>query len=461
MGGAGLLANGELGGPLVGGGRGGVPAASFGARTGRVQVGDDRLVGAVDGRGPVPGVPVRVVGGVEGFGQRPVRFAAFHAGRGLVHRGPDQRMPHRDSAAVDDEQPGPFRGVEGARVDVEDCGGPAHRGDLTGVVGGGDQQQRLHRRRQPAAPVQEDAFHPDGEVQLGGHRRDAGQLLTGQRGGELDERERVPGGLGHQPVRDLVGHGVPGRLGEQRAGRCAGQRRQRHAGDVVGCERAALAVAGGEHDGDPVGAQPPRGDQDRVRGGLVEPLRVVDDAQHGRVLGGLGQHRQGRQRHQERLHRDVVLLAERGPQRAGLRSREPVEGAEHGTQQPVQRGERQRRLGLQALRAQHPHVAAGVRDEVLEQRGLPHPGLPVQQQGSGPAPAGVLDERGEASPLGVPPVQHNGDANAPTPPPGWSRRIPAHSPGRPSRIAATVGVPRRTRAPGRTGPFAAASLETP
>ena len=52
------------------------------------------------------------------------------------------------AAAVDDEQPGPFRGVEGARVDAEDGGGPAQRGDLTGVVGRGDQQQRLHR---PAA----------------------------------------------------------------------------------------------------------------------------------------------------------------------------------------------------------------------------------------------------------------------------------------------------------------------
>ena len=129
------------------------------------------------------------------------------------------------------------------------------------------------------------------------------------------------------------------------------------AGDAVGCERAALAVAGGEHDRDPVRAQAPGGDQHRVGGGLVEPLRVVEDAQHGRVLGGLGQHRQGRERRQERLDRDVVRLAERGPQRSGLRRREPVEDAEDGTQQPVQRGERQRRLGLHALGAQHPHVA--------------------------------------------------------------------------------------------------------
>ena len=100
MGGARCLAGSQLGGALVGGGGGGVSATSFGARGDRVEVGDDRLVGAVDGGGPVPGVPVGIVAGVEGFGQRPVRFAAFPAGRGLVYRGADQRVPHPYGAVV-------------------------------------------------------------------------------------------------------------------------------------------------------------------------------------------------------------------------------------------------------------------------------------------------------------------------------------------------------------------------
>ena len=88
--------------------------------------------------------------------------------------------------------------------------------------------------------------------------------------------------------------------------------------------------------------------------------------------------------------RDVVRLAERGPQRSGLRRRKPVEDAEDGAQQPVQRGERQRRLGLHALGAQHLHVVAGGRDQVLEQRGLPDAGLPVQQQRPGVPTAGAV-----------------------------------------------------------------------
>ena len=51
-----------------------------------------------------------------------------------------------------------------------------------------------------------------------------------------------------------------------------------------------------------------------------------------------------------------VLLAERDPQRSGLRSRQPLEQRQHRPQQLVQPGERQRRLGLQPLRGQHPHA---------------------------------------------------------------------------------------------------------
>ena len=408
-----LLVGGELGGALVGGGGGGVPAASFGSLGGGGQAGDDVRVGAVDGCGAVPRVPVRVCLGAEGVGERAVRFVAFPAGGGLVHRGADQRVPYPHDVAVDDEQPGAFRRVQAVGAGAELRGGGADGGDVPGVVGGGDQQQGLHVGRQPAAPVEEDPLDAGGQVQLGGQRFGAGELLRGQGAGKLDEGERVPGGLGHQPVRDVVGHRAAGCLGEQRPGRAAGQRREGDRGDAVGCERVALAVAGGEHDRDPVRAQAPGGDQHRVGGGLVEPLRVVEDAQHGRVLGGLGQHRQGREGRQERFDRDVVRLAERRPKRSGLRRRDPVEDAEDGTQQPVQRRERQRRLGLHALGAQHPHVAAGGRDEVLEQRGLPHARLTVQQQRAGAPAAGVVQERGEASPLVAPPVQHVADATRP------------------------------------------------
>ena len=154
-------------------------------------------------------------------------------------------------------RPGAFRGVDASGSTPRTAAARARR-DVTGVVSRGDQQQGLNARRQAAAPVEEDPFDAGGEMQLGRQRRGAGQLLGGQRAGELDEGQRVPGGLGHQPVRDDVGHGGAGHFGEEHAGRVTGQRRQCDSRDVVGCERAALAVASGEHDRDPVGTEPSR-----------------------------------------------------------------------------------------------------------------------------------------------------------------------------------------------------------
>ena len=53
-------------------------------------------------------------------------------------------MPHSDGVGVDDEQPGAFRSVQAVRVGAEALGGGADGGDVTGVVGRGDQQQGLH-----------------------------------------------------------------------------------------------------------------------------------------------------------------------------------------------------------------------------------------------------------------------------------------------------------------------------
>ena len=144
MRGAGLLVGGQLGGAVVGGRRGGVPTASLGSLSGRGEAGDDCGVGRVDGCGPVPRVPVRVSVRVQGVGQRPVYLAAFPAGGGLVHRGPDQRVPHSDSVGVHHEEPRAFRQVQAARVGAEALGGGTNGGDVTGVVGRGHQQQGLN-----------------------------------------------------------------------------------------------------------------------------------------------------------------------------------------------------------------------------------------------------------------------------------------------------------------------------
>ena len=120
--------------------------------------------------------------------------------------------------------------------------------------------------------------------------------------GSLDQGQRVPTGAGGERVHHLVGDADAGVLLEQRPHRRRRQRRQRQLGHVEGAGiRPRLVVAGGEHDDDPFGEQPPGDEQQRVPGGGVEPLEVVDQAQHRFRLAELGQQRQRPQRHQERV----------------------------------------------------------------------------------------------------------------------------------------------------------------
>ena len=266
-------------------------------------------VGAVDGRGAVPRRPVRVV---AGRGPRPApgapRAVPSWSRPGTPRTGPAGAAPH--GVAVDGQQPGPFRVAQrGRRRRRAVAGGPPHGGDAV----------RSRRRRRPAAasaPARGSRRHrsrktrstPAVRCSCGGIGAAPAQLRRGSawwaaRAGRAGSR-RPRASAGPRPRRAVR---------RRRARRAAPGRRRRSArrsrqpsGDGSpgrAKPRPAVAVAGGEHDGDPVRGQPPRGDQHRVRGRLVEPLRVVDDAQHGRVLGGLGQHRQGREPDQERLDR--------------------------------------------------------------------------------------------------------------------------------------------------------------
>ena len=125
-----------------------------------------------------------------------------------------------------------------------------------------------------------------------------------------------------QPFGDLRRRCVAQALVEELAGRSRDRARPAQLGDAVGAERCRGPVAGREHQEHAVRTEPARAEQQRVRGRGVEPVRVLDDAQHGALLGGRGQHRQRRDRDQERLDRGPVLLAERDTQRPGLRGGE-------------------------------------------------------------------------------------------------------------------------------------------
>ena len=145
---------------------------------------------------------------------------------------------------------------------------------------------------------------------------------------------------------------------------------------------------------DPVGTEPAGAEQQRVGRGGVEPVRVVDDAQHQVLLGRGGEHRQRRDRHQERLDRRArpprrTPPAAPGPAGPGSSLAQSRQRA----QQPVQRGERQRRLDLEPLGAQHRSRRRRAGHELVEQRRLADTGLAADDQAAG-RPRGGPPRRG-------------------------------------------------------------------
>ena len=81
----------------------------------------------------------------------------------------------------------------------------------------------------------------------------------------------------------------------------------RQAGELVD----VAGLAHGEHQRDPLGQQAPRHERQRLRGGPIEPLRVVDQADERLLLGHLGQQAQDRQADEEAVRGVAVLQPER------------------------------------------------------------------------------------------------------------------------------------------------------
>ena len=334
-------------------------------------------VRAVGSGGAVPGLPVGVSQSGQGLGQRPVARRRSSPGRGLVDRRPHQRVPHRDDGVSPTSSPESRAASSAARP----ARGPPPRGADTSsspvssaaasnsrdCTGGG----------QPAAPVQEDLLDVGGEVELRGQgrgSRGAGPVLSSA--GSSNRASGLPRGLDDEPLGDLLG-GASVQASSSRARAASGvEAGQQHLGEPLRVEGSPGAVPGGEDHGHPVRAEPAGAEEQGARGGGVQPVGVVDHAEHEVLLRRGGQQRQGRHADQERLHRGSVLLAERHAQGPGLRDGELVAQPRQRAQQPVQRRERQRRLDLEALGAQHRRVAGVTRRQLVEQGRLPTPGSP-------------------------------------------------------------------------------------
>jgi hypothetical protein len=234
----------------------------------------------------------------------------------------------------------------------------------------------------------------------------ARQFGRGQAPRQLQQGQRITVRFGHDQVADL-GVQRPGQHRVQQGPGVVlaqpGDGQLGQPGQLVLPVPGQFAVqrANREHQADTVGDQAPGGEPQRLGRRLVEPLLVVDHADERPARRDLGHQAEHGQPDQETIRGRSRGQAEGHPQRVPLRRGQVAGVIQHGRAQLMQAGEGQLHLGLDARRPRHP-AAAGLPDQVAQQRAFAHAGRAAHHQGPAlPAPHRV-DEPVKRVPLGAP-----------------------------------------------------------
>ena len=165
-------------------------------------------------------------------------------------------------------------------------------------------------------------------------------------------------------------------------------------------EGVAGARARSAHECDPLGEEAAGDEREDLRGGVIEPLRVVDDAGERLLLGDLGKERQRRERHEEPVGRRPGAPSEHGREGVALRSRQPLELIQHRRAELVKAAVGELHLGLDAYGSRDA-PAFGAVGHVIQQRALAHAGLASQHGDTGATGEHVGQETVECRTLGA------------------------------------------------------------
>ena len=182
--------------------------------------------------------------------------------------------------------------------------------------------------------------------------------------------------LGDDPLADRGIHRTVQVLEQQRERIAVGQSPDGELWEP-GQDLVADPCPGGAHDRHPLGEEPAGDERQDLRRGLIEPLRVLDDADERLLLGDVGEQRQGRQPDQEPVWGRAVAQPEDRRQRGALGRRQPLEVIEHGRTELVQPAVGQLHLRLDADGPGDARRCSAVGD-VFQQRALADAGLPAQ-----------------------------------------------------------------------------------
>jgi non-heme chloroperoxidase len=298
-----------------------------GALGGAFQVSCDALVELRRRVRPMPGAPIGFHLRVRHLGERLMNGLAVSDTARPVGRGADQRVAEPDPGTELD-QPVFFSRWLGVSPDAEQFGGALEQDRVAQGFGGSDEQQSLCLLRERSDARQEAVLDLPCQWSRSGHGEATGQLACGRAARQLQQGERVAAGLGDDPVsHSLVQPPRKDRV-QQRPSLAVRQATDLAFRQTLQLSRGAR-FAHGEHQSDGLSQQPPRDEGEDLPGELVEPLRVVDQADERPLLGGGRQQSQHCQPDEEAIGWHSGGQAERRAEGVALGTRQVVHAVQH------------------------------------------------------------------------------------------------------------------------------------
>lgn len=180
---------------------------------------------------------------------------------------------------------------------------------------------------------------------------------------------------------------IRGAVRQEFCGLAVRERAQGHGGEFVGVQTRPVALARGSHDHHRLRADPARHEGQDAGGGVVEPLGVVDQEQHRRDRGRVGQEVEDRQADEEDIGDTGLGVPESGVQGLPVRDGEFSGSRGQRAQDELQTGVGDVALRLDTAGAQDPVAEfLGEGGGLGEQRRLSDAGGPADQHRAPVAP---------------------------------------------------------------------------
>ena len=220
-------------------------------------------------------------------GEREVCGPALRRTTGPGDRRSHERMAHLDARPGHRDEPGALGGPQCVGADARRLGGAQHRPEPPAVLRRDEREHLLRRPRAAGARARGTPARRSASAEGSAAARAPASCAADSAFGSSTSASALP------PAARPADRGPPARRappaprGDQRR-RGIGSRPCSSSSGSPGASKRCSPLARREQHHDALGVEPARDEQQRVGGGGVEPLGVVDHAQHRPLLGELG-----------------------------------------------------------------------------------------------------------------------------------------------------------------------------